>query len=268
MITQFDRLLLRVDSLRAAAKFWRDIHGATITREDRHAITLTLPCGGDVVLHSDTNLPAQQYFLRVDDVRAMYEQRSQLLLDFRSPPTKGSRGYFATVRDPFGAVLNIADRTLECPAQDAPAHVAPDALFDAPVTVQHKPDRELLATLYGKLGRTADDLPYTTHFETLYDSYVANFPDPKPDHAEVWRHLLTTRKAGKLPRLGAARSAPPEVDETDRELLRSLLGDQIGKRDRLPYSKLFDDLVTKFNAHRRRPYSPHQIWRLAATLAK
>jgi hypothetical protein len=268
MIKQFDRLLLRVDSLPAAAKFWRDIHGASILREDRNSIALALPGGGEVVLHGDASLPAQQYFLLVDDVRAMHDLRQELMLDFRSPPTKGSRGYFATIRDPFGAVLNITDRTLEQPRGEDAAHDAPGALFDEPIITQHKPDRDLLAKLYVQLGRTADDLPYTTHFESLYDSYVANFPDPKPDHAEVWRHLLTTRKAGRLPKLGAARSAPPEVEEADRELLRKLLGDQIGKRDRLPYSAMFDDLVTKFNAGRRRPYSPHQIWRLAATMAK
>lgn len=268
MIKQFDRLLIRVDSLPAAAKFWRDVHGASVVRQDRHLITLALPEGGEVILHSDPSLPAQQFFFLVDDVRAMHELRKELLLDFRSPPTRGSRGYFATIRDPFGVVLNIADRTLETPADTEPGPEHDGALFDEPVVTQHKPDRTLLAALYGKLGRTADDLPYTTHFESLYDSYVANFPDPKPDHAEVWRHLLTTRKAGKLPKLGAARSAAPEVEAADRDLLRTLLGEQIGRRDRLPYSPAFDEVVTQFNRNRRRPYSPHQVWRLVATLAK
>ncbi len=268
MFKQFDRLLLRVDSLPAAAKYWRDVHGAIIVREDRHAITLTLEDGGEVVLHSDASLPAQQFFLLVDDVRAMHELRAELMLDFRSPPTKGSRGYFATVRDPFGIVLNIADRSLEQAPSDGATGESPGALFDEPIETKHKPDRERLAALYVQLGRTADDLPYTTHFESLYESYVVNFPDPKPDHAAVWRHLLTTRKAGRLPKLGAARSEPPEVEESDRDLLRRLLGEQIGKRDRLPYSPMFDDLVTKFNAGRRRAYSPHQVWRLAATMAK
>lgn len=267
MIKQFDRLLLRVDSLPAAAKYWRDVHGATLVREDRHSISLALADGGEIVLHSDPGLPAQQFFILVDDVRAMHDLRQELMLDFRSPPTRGSRGYFATVRDPFGIVLNIADRSLEQPDGE-PGVAAPGALFDEPIVTQHKPDRDLLARLYLQLGRTADDLPYTTHFESLYDSYIASFPDPKPDHAEVWRHLLTTRKAGRLPRLGAARSNPPEVDDADRERLRQLLGEQIGKRDRLPYSELFDELVAKYNAGRRRPFSPHQIWRLVATLAK
>ena len=245
------------------------MHGAQIVREDRHSISLQLAEGGEVVLHTDLNLPTQQLFLLVDDVRAMHELKAELMLDFRSPPTRGSRGYYATIRDPFGIVLHIADRFLEETRVDtSDRSISSGDLFDEPIITQYKPDRQLLADLYAKLGRTADDLPYTTHFESLYDSYIASFPEPKPDLAEVWRHLLTTRKAGKLPKLGAARSAAPEIEEDDRELLRRLLGEKIGQRDRLPYSPMFDELVTKFNAGKRRPYSPHQIWRLAATLAK
>ena len=113
MFKRFDRLLLRVDSLPAAAKYWHDTHGATILRQDRNSISLQLADGGEVVLHSDPNLPAEQLFILVDDVRAMHDLRADLLLDFRSPPTRGSRGYFATIRDPFGIVLNISDRSLE-----------------------------------------------------------------------------------------------------------------------------------------------------------
>lgn len=263
MIRRFDRLLIRVESLPAAARFWQETHGATLVRSDRNVVVLRLAEGGEVVLHVDTHLAAQQMYLLVDDVRAMHRDRAKLRLEFRTPPTRGSRGYFATVRDPFGVVLEVADLALEAD----PAAPSPERLFDE-ATSDHKPDRERLATLYEKLGRTADDLPYTTHFETLYDAYVTGFPEPKPSHNEVWRHLLTTRKAGKLPKLGAAKSKPPEIDDVDRIRLHRLLADDIGKRDRLPYTPRFDELVSAFNAGRRRAFSPHQIWRLVATLAK
>src|SRR3954453_1039551 len=84
--------------------------------------------------------------------------------------------------------------------------------------------KDALIKLYQKLGRTADDLPYTPHFESLYEPYAAHYTDPKPSRAEVWRHLLNLRKAGKLPKLGEARSKPPDVSPEDRELLRKLLG--------------------------------------------
>ena len=263
MIRRFDRLLIRVDSLPAAVKFWQETHGATLVRQDRAAASLTLVDGGDVLLHTDPHLATQQMYLLVDDVRAMHKDRARLRLDFRTPPTRGSRGYFATVRDPFGVVLEIADLSLESTAAEPS-----ERLFGDDGARDAKPDRARLAELYEQLGRTADDLPYTTHFETLYDAYASGFATPKPDHAEVWRHVLTTRKAGGLPKLGAARSKPPEIDDADRQRLRELLADDVGKRDRLPYTPRFDALVTAFNVGRRRPYSPHQIWRLVATVAK
>ena len=271
MLRQFDRLLLRVESLPAAAKFWRETYGATVTREDRAAVVITLADGGEIVLHSDPNLPEQAVYLLVDDVRKLHADRSGLRLEFRAPPARGSRGYYATIRDPFGVMLHLTDRTRdEAHAEAAPpaeTFAASGSLFGTGTT-SHKADRPRLAKLYAELGRTADDLPYTTHFETLHDAYVAGFAAPQPDHAETWRHLLTTRKAGQLPKLGAARSHPPEIDDEDRRRLRELLGTDIGKRDRLPYSARFDELVQAFNEGRRRRFSPHQIWRLVAMLSK
>ena len=46
------------------------------------------------------------------------------------------------------------------------------------------------------------------------------------------------------------------------------LGADIGKRDRLPYSKRFDQIVDEFNRTQPRAISPHLVWRLVATLAK
>ena len=65
-----------------------------------------------------------------------------------------------------------------------------------------------------------------------------------------------------------SKSNPPLLSPEDREALRALLGKEIGKRDRLPYTKRFDDLVESFNKSQPRPLSPHLIWRLVATLAK
>ena len=126
---------------------------------------------------------------------------------------------------------------------------------------------DALAAIYESIGRTADDLPYTPHFESLYSSYAGQL-DTKPTRQEVWRHLLNLRKAGKLPKLGEARSRPPKVDPEHATLLRELLGEEIGKRDRLPYTERFDQLVNDFNKTQQRRLSPHLVWRLVATLAK
>jgi hypothetical protein len=61
---------------------------------------------------------------------------------------------------------------------------------------------------------------------------------------------------------------PPEVSEEDRLRLREMLGEDIGKRDRLPYTPRFDQLVDEFNQGLERRLSPHLVWRLVATLAK
>ena len=102
----------------------------------------------------------------------------------------------------------------------------------------------------------------------MYGPYIEKFDDPKPPKSEVWRHLLTMRKAGKLPKLGEARSAAPEVSPESRAALRRLLGEDIGRRDRLPYTPRFDEIAEAFNKTLPRAMAPHFIWRLIASLAK
>src|SRR5205085_9387932 len=100
------------------------------------------------------------------------------------------------------------------------------------------------------------DLPYTPQFETIYSAYVRQLGEPKPTREEVWRHLLNMRKAGKLSKLGEAKSPSPDVDEEARQRLREMLGDDIGKRDRLPYTLRFDEIVDDFNKTLPRRLSP------------
>ena len=102
--------------------------------------------------------------------------------------------------------------------------------------MEEKPaaNRDVLMQVYQQIGRTADDLPYTPDFERLYDLYCAEHQQAKPTRQEVWRHLLNLRKAGKLPRLGEARTRPPAIEPEAREVLLNLVGESIGRRDRLP----------------------------------
>ncbi len=193
---------------------------------------------------------------------------ASLKLKFTNPPAQVSRGYRAAVKDPYGNVLLLLDRTTE-PSAGAVVEDArtPGSLF-AGVEPRLPARRETLIRIYEKVGRTADDLPYTPHFENLYSDYAAAYPDAKPNRGEVWRHLLNLRKGSKLPKLGEARSPAPEISPEDRAHLREMLGDAIGKRDRLPYTPRFEQLVNDFNKTQARPLSPHLVWRLVATLAK
>ncbi len=173
------------------------------------------------------------------------------------------------MKDPFGSVLMLLDRTTEASTAAAVVEDAkPAGSLFAGVEQRSPVKRDALIKAYEQLGRTADDLPYTPHFESLYSAYAAGHGESKPTRAEVWRHLLNLRKGGKLPKLGEARSRPPEVSPEDRAKFRDMLGDDIGKRDRLPYTKRFTELVDSFNKTQQRPLSPHLVWRLVATLAK
>jgi len=269
MLRNVDRIVLRVPQLKAAVNYYRDVIGLKVLRESAHVANLRL--GDDdapeLVLHDDPDLPAEAVYLLVDDVRDLYERREQLRLAFVHPPARGARGWRAAVKDPFGTVLHVLDRTASTGDDDVEDLRAGGTLF-AGVGQKFPVKADLLVKLYEKVGRTADDLPYTPHFETIYEPYAKAFGEIQPDRAELWRHLLNVRKAGKLPKLGEARSRPPSVEPEARDKLRELLGDELGRRDRLPYTARFEQIVDRFNATLPRPLSPHLVWRLVATLAK
>ena len=222
----------------------------------------------ELVLHDDPDLPFEEIYYLVDDVRDLFRRREELKLTFVQSPKQVSRGYKAAVKDPFGTVLQLLDRTTES-AAPASIEAGKDSgsLFPGPdPTVPAK--RDVLAKMYVRVGRTADDLPYTPHFERLYTAYAAEHPDAKPTRRETWRHLLNLRKAGKLPKLGEAPDRPAGGRAGGRGSAQALIGPGIGKRDRLPYSEEFDKLVDTFNKNRQRPMSPHLVWRVVAKLAK
>lgn len=275
MIEGVDRILLRVGSVAAAVAYYRDTLGMKLVRAEKTIAAFELAGGIELVLHESPDLPAQGVYFRVGSVDSAYRDRERLRLKFTSSPRTVSRGRSAAVRDPFGNVLLLLDRTLASADNPATATVesakpAGGALFEG-VETRHGVRRAALVAAYEKIGRTADDLPYTHHFESLYSAYVAAFDPPGPTRQETWRHLLNTRKAGKLPRLGEARSAAPDLSDEDRATLTDLLAAApggAGKRDRLPYTRSFEQLVEAFNRQTRKGLTPHQLWRAIATLAK
>src|SRR5215218_3077851 len=242
MIRKVDRVILRVPSLEPAVRYYERTLGLKLVRQDTRIASFRLSDDSELVLHSDPDLPDEATYYLVDDVRDLYRRREALKLKFTSPPSPVSRGYKAAVRDPFGTVLLLLDRQTE--STSSPSTVVEDAkspgtLF-AGMTQRVAVKRDALVDAYAKIGRTADDLPYTPHFESLYSTYVKQHGDPPPTRQEVWRHVLNLRKAGKLPKLGEAKSKPPAVTYEARAMLRDMLSADIGKRDRLPYTDRFD----------------------------
>lgn len=249
-------------------RYYRDVLGMKLLKQEKSIATLRFADDdSELVLHTDPDLPAEGVYYLVDNVRELYERREALKLTFVNAPTRVSRGYRATIRDPFGNNIAILDRSLESGADIEDTRAPGGSLF-AGVETRVETKREALIRIYEKVGRTADDLPYTPQFESLYNAYIQHHADPKPTRQETWRHLLNLRKAGKLPKLGEAKSKPPAISPEDRQRLREMLGEDIGRRDRLPYTDRFNDLVNAFNTTQKRPLSPHLVWRLVATLAK
>jgi catechol 2,3-dioxygenase-like lactoylglutathione lyase family enzyme len=268
VLKKVDRILVRVESLDGAVSYYRDVIGLKLVKQDARLASFRMLDGQtELVVHCDADLPDQAMYYLVESVKALYARREELKLKFAGPPSPVSRGFRATVKDPFGNVMLLLDRSAEGGGEVVEDAKAPGGLF-AGVEQRTPVKRELLIEVYERTARTADDLPYTPHFETLYRDYVAKHGEPKPTRGEVWRHLLNLRKGGKLPKLGPARSQPPEITAEERERLREMLGADIGKRDRLPYTERFDRLVDEFNGTQRRKISPHLVWRLVATLAK
>lgn len=136
-------------------------------------------------------------------------------------------------------------------------------------------DAELLIGVYGKQQRTLDDLPYTAEFERIYAAMVGVQQPDEPlaslTRRELFHWLHNLRKAGRLPRLGKAATAPPRVDAAHEALLTQLVTAALGRislRDQLPYTDAFDELCAAFNTRAGLQLSHHDLWRLIAKLAK
>ncbi len=269
MLRRIDRIILRVPALPGAVRYYRDVLGMKLIRQDNRAAGFLMSDGEtEIVLRADPDQPAEEIYYLVDDVRDLYSRREKLQLKFVQPPRQSAQGYFAAVKDPFGNVLMLLDRSTATSGANATEDGAAPTMLFSGVEAAVPAKRRILIKLYEEVGRTADDLPYTPDFERLYTPYVAQHPEPKPTRREVWRHLLNLRKSGKLPKLGDARSPSPEVSPEAEKIVRDLLGADIGRRDRLPYTERFDKLVDEFNQTQKRPLSPHLVWRLVAKLAK
>src|SRR6186713_1860392 len=107
MLRKVDRIVLRVPGLPAAVAYYRDVLGLKLVRQDARLASFRLADdSAELVLHTDPDLPG-------DDVRDLYKRRAELKLAFTAPPAQVARGYRATVRDPFGTVLLLLDRSTE-----------------------------------------------------------------------------------------------------------------------------------------------------------
>lgn len=179
----------------------------------------------------------------------------------------GYRDWLAALGTEGGAVGGAASDRHDLDA--AMAH-APASLFgDENAAAPSKIDTDALAGLYGQIGRTLDDLPYTPDFDRLLS--LAREGQPGIGARELFHRLHNLRKAGKMPKVGRAPGHAVKLEAAEEAWLAgqvvAAVG-SLGQRDQLPFTPAFDALVERFNAHSGRSLEPHAVWRLVAKLAK
>ena len=103
MLRRVDRILIRVPQLESAGRYYQDVLGMTLVRQDQRLATFR--CADEpteIVLHTDPDLPEQGVYFLVEDVRALHAKRTQLKLTFIAGPTPVSRGFLFDIGpDPF-----------------------------------------------------------------------------------------------------------------------------------------------------------------------
>jgi hypothetical protein len=137
---------------------------------------------------------------------------------------------------------------------------------DAPAVTD---EDQRLIDIYGRTGRTLDDLIYTQDFDRLYEQ-VQELGDARSPN-EIAQRLFNLRKAALLPRLGRGFSSKVNISVEEENLLSDLIAlsvGTVGQRDRLPYTEAFDQLAKEFNKRTERSLDHHQIWRLVSRIAK
>src|SRR3954471_10189368 len=100
MIRRIDRVLLRVGNLQGAIGYYRDVLGFKLLRHDARVATFASSegaGGGEIVLHTDEELPGDAVYYLVDDVRELYKRRAELKVQFAAGPAPSARGYTAAI---------------------------------------------------------------------------------------------------------------------------------------------------------------------------
>ena len=163
--------------------------------------------------------------------------------------------------------MQLLDRSAEASAGGIVEDAKPAGALFAGVEQRSPVKREALIRAYVRVGLTADDLPYTPHFESVYSEYAAAQNDPKPTRSEVWRHLLNLRKGANCQNSAKPVRTHRKFPRGSRESKGNARRRHRQARSASVYQR-FDELVDEFNRTQQRPLSPHLVWRLVAILAK
>jgi len=134
--------------------------------------------------------------------------------------------------------------------------------------VRHLPEHKALAReLLAGATLPRDALPYSKEFDELRAEFTRKTGVSKSQH-EFWLLLARVGKEGgvRSPRRKVKR-APSLTPEQQLEVLR-LCPEYVGSRDRLPYTREFDDIWRRYKDVSGQRLSKHEFWRVLSRVAK
>jgi lactoylglutathione lyase len=113
MLRKIDCVMVKVDDLEAAARYYVEVFGLKRLWSDEFSVGMVMPeTDAEIVLHNDPNIPKDitVYYL-VYDVVAAVDELSTKGCTVVTPPFDIVIGKCAIIQDPFGTTLCILDMT-------------------------------------------------------------------------------------------------------------------------------------------------------------
>ena len=111
MFKKIDCVMIRVDDVSSAEKFYADVFGLKPLWRDGNAVGMAMPeTDAEVVLHNNPSIPnkVEVHYL-VDDVVAAVESYAEKGCRILEPPFDVLIGKCAVIQDPFGTTICILD---------------------------------------------------------------------------------------------------------------------------------------------------------------
>ncbi|HTR60713.1 MAG TPA: VOC family protein [Candidatus Binataceae bacterium] len=111
ILRKIDCVMIKVDDLEAAARFYEETLGLAPRWSTTHSVALGMPeSEAEIVLHDDPQIPREcgVHYL-VDNVKEAVAKLSVQGCEIVVPPFEVQIGLCAVARDPFGNLLNLID---------------------------------------------------------------------------------------------------------------------------------------------------------------
>ena len=128
-------------------------------------------------------------------------------------------------------------------------------------------DLEIARGMLAQSPLPRDSLPYTPEFKELRKEFNRHSAGSWSEHG-FWLLLASAGKRGGAG--GKRRRLPPGPKVTKEQQLEilGLVPEYVGSRDRLPYTREFDDILRRYTAASGQRMTKHDFWRVLSRLGK